>query len=352
MRRRRSPESDETVDDDAPSEEPSREPVPSAPDDVPVESSGSWALVQWSRERVSAGQSRVSDLLAEHHDRPVLDFAFRFYQRDREAAATIVGSALAYRLFLFFVPLALFVVGLLGFIQRWIRAADINETTGLTGTLAEQIETAMAQPNTTRWVATIVGLVGMGWAGRSLSKVMVTASCLAWRMEVTTKASVRVIASVVGLVAGITVVAGVMNRVRNEFGVGVAGVSFMAVFVIYGLAWLVMSMLLPRGTTDPGALLPGAVLVGAVVTVMQAISQLYIPDKVQRASELYGAIGLSLVFLGWFFFLGRAMVSGMTLNAVIYERFGSISHFVFGLPVVRVLPRKSAWIRRFFDLEQ
>ena len=42
----------------------------------------------------------------------------------------------------------------------------------------------------------------------------------------------------------------------------------------------------------------------------------------------------------------------MSLDAVIYERFGSISHFVFGLPVVRILPRKSAWIRRFFDLKE
>ena len=49
---------------------------------------------------------------------------------------------------------------------------------------------------------------------------------------------------------------------------------------------------------------------------------------------------------------GRAMVLGMSLDAVIYERFGSISQFVFGLPVIRILPRKSAWIRRFFDLER
>ena len=45
------------------------------------------------------------------------------------------------------------------------------------------------------------------------------------------------------------------------------------------------------------------------------------------------------------------MVFGMSLDAVIYERFGSISQFVFGLPIVRVLPRKSAWIRNFFDLD-
>ena len=76
-----------------------------------------------------------------------------------------------------------------------------------------------------------------------------------------------------------------------------------------------------------------------------------LPDKFGRASQLYGAIGTTVVTLGWFFFLGRAMVLGMSLNAVIYERLGSISQLVFALPVVRVLPRKSAWIRTFFDLE-
>ncbi len=42
----------------------------------------------------------------------------------------------------------------------------------------------------------------------------------------------------------------------------------------------------------------------------------------------------------------------MSLDAVIYERFGSISTFVFSLPVVRTLPRKSEWIRRLFDLDR
>jgi hypothetical protein len=45
------------------------------------------------------------------------------------------------------------------------------------------------------------------------------------------------------------------------------------------------------------------------------------------------------------------MVLAMVLDAVIHERFGSISQFAFSLPVMRILPRKSAWIRRFFDLD-
>jgi uncharacterized BrkB/YihY/UPF0761 family membrane protein len=316
-----------------------------------ADSSGLRALIERSRERVQSGQNRVNELIEKYQDRPLLDVGLRIYQRDREAAGTIIGSALAFRLFLFIVPMLLFFVGVLGFLATWVEDEDVNEAAGLSGTLAQQISIALSQPSSTRWIATAAGLFGMAWAGRSLSKVMVSASCLAWRLPVTTKAPVRVIGSVIALVAGMGLVWTAVNRVRHDFGVGAASLSFIAVLAIYGLAWMAMSMVLPRATRDPSALLPGAVLVGAGLAGMQAFAQLYLPDKFSRASVLYGAIGTTVVTLGWFFFLGRAMVFGMSLDAVIYERFGSISQFVFGLPIVRVLPRKSAWIRRFFDLE-
>jgi uncharacterized BrkB/YihY/UPF0761 family membrane protein len=161
---------------------------------------------------------------------------------------------------------------------------------------------------------------------------------------------VRVIGSVVGLVVGIALVAAVINHIRRDFGLGAASLSFLAVAAIYATAWMAMSLVLPRATRDPGALLPGAVFVGVVLAGMQAISQLYIPDKLDRASALYGALATTIVTLGWFFFLGRAIVFGMALDAAIFERFGSISRFVFRLPIVRLAPRRSTWIRNFFDL--
>jgi uncharacterized BrkB/YihY/UPF0761 family membrane protein len=215
-----------------------------------------------------------------------------------------------------------------------------------------QINTALSQPNATRWLAALAGLVGMAWTGRSLSKVMVSASCLAWRLPVTTKASARVIGSVVGLVGVIALAATLVNRLRLDRGIAVAGLSLVAVFAVYGIAWVAMSMALPRATRDPGALLPGAVVVGAVLAAMQAVSQLYLPDKLSRASQLYGALATTVVTLGWFFFVGRAMVFAMSLNAVIYERFGSASHFAFGLPVIRIIPRHWPWLRRQFGLDE
>jgi uncharacterized BrkB/YihY/UPF0761 family membrane protein len=325
--------------------------APSEPDETDsAEATGLRALMERSRERIASDQARVGKLIEKYHDRPLLDVSLRIYQRDREAAGTIVGSALAFRLFLFFVPLMLFLVGLLGFAAHWFDPGDVNEAAGVGGTIAAQINAAMSEPSSTRWIATVAGLFGLAWAGRSLSKVMVSASCLAWRLPMSTKASVKVIASVIGLVGGMALVASVVNHLRRDQGLTAASLSFLAVAAIYSVGWMAMSMVLPRATRDPGALLPGAVVVGVVLAGMQAISQLYLPDKLGRASVLYGALATTIVTLGWFFFLGRAIVFGMALDAAVFERFGSISRFTFGLPLVRVLPRRSAWVRRFFDL--
>ncbi len=324
------------------------------PDDEAArgDATGLRALVDARIQQVSDGQARLANLIEKNKDRPLLDVVLRFYQRDLEAAGTIVGSALAFRLFLFVVPMLLFVVGVVGFIAPWTTPEDINQAAGVTGSLAQQIDTALTQPNSTRWIATIAGLFGMVWAGRSLSKVMVSASCLAWRLPVTTKASVRLIGAVVGLIVGVGLVSAIVNRIRLELGLGAASVSFLVALAFYAVAWIALSMLLPRATNDPSALLPGAMLVGVAVAGMQAVSQLYLPDRLGRASQLYGAIGITLVTLGWFFILGRTMVLGMSLDAVIHERFGSISRFLFSLPIIRVLSRKSRWIRTFFDLDE
>jgi hypothetical protein len=49
------------------------------------------------------------------------------------------------------------------------------------------------------------------------------------------------------------------------------------------------------------------------------------PGRVSRASQLYGAIGIVIVALSWFFIIGRLFVASFTINAVVYERFGSLT---------------------------
>jgi uncharacterized BrkB/YihY/UPF0761 family membrane protein len=324
---------------------------PASPDPDVQSSRGFKALAERGREQVAASQERIEKLLEKHKHQPVIDVGLRIYQRDRESAGTLVGSAIAFRLFLFFIPLLLFSVGLLGFLRQWIGRDDVDSA-GITGSLAEQIDTALTQPTSTRWLATLTGLFGMALAGRTLTRVLVAASCLAWNLPVRAKASPRLIGAIIGLVFCIGLVSSLVNRVRTELGLAVAGVSFLVAFGIYLVAWGLLSMLLPRATRDPGALLPGAAVMALVLAALQAVSQLYLPNRFDRASQLYGAIGTTLVTLGWFFIIGRAMMLSMSINAVIYERFGSISQFVFSLPLLRQLPRRWDWFRRFFQLPE
>ena len=84
---------------------------------------------------------------------------------------------------------------------------------------------------------------------------------------------------------------------------------------------------------------------------MQAFSQLYLPGRFSGASELYGGIGVAIVTLGWLFIVGRTIAFSFAINAALFDRFGSISQGLFALPVVRALPPRSAFVRRYFGLD-
>lgn len=319
--------------------------------DIETEPGAEAGLIGRMRLVADRERRKAEARLVLYEDRPVVDVLMRIYSRDREAAGTLIGSALAFRLFLFFVPFVLFVVGAIGFLSGWVDASDVNNSAGVSGELAAQIRHAFEQQSSARWIALVSGLVGMATTGRSLTKVLVAASSLAWRLPVRSKASVKVIGSTVGMVVALGLSLAFVNRIRQQFGVPAASVSFLAVLGVYVVIWMVVFRLLPSSTPDPGSQIPGAALVALALTCLQMVSQLYLPGQFERSSELYGAIGVTVVTLGWFFFLGRAIVLGMAVNAVIHERFGSISTVVFGLPLLRVLPRRSARVRRIFGFD-
>lgn len=85
----------------------------------------------------------------------------------------------------------------------WPDADDVADQAGVSGGLADQLQAAFDQPGSTRWAAVLLGLVGIVSTGRTLSKVMVASSSLAWRLPTTTKASLKLVGGLVGLIAGI-----------------------------------------------------------------------------------------------------------------------------------------------------
>jgi hypothetical protein len=65
-----------------------------------------------------------------------------------------------------------------------------------------------------------------------------------------------------------------------------------------------------------------------------------------------GSLGFTVATLGYMFVIGRLMAASLMLNAVVWERLGSVSGLVFSLPVLRRLPARSPRLASFFDLDR
>ena len=90
------------------------------------------------RRLAKTAQTRLSTArqwLARYEHVPVVDVIAGIYRRDRESAGSVMGSAIAFRLFLFFVPLLLLVVGIAGFASDLVTARTFSKTAGIYGSL-------------------------------------------------------------------------------------------------------------------------------------------------------------------------------------------------------------------------
>src|SRR3954447_6342508 len=215
----------------------------SAPDDddgiedVTLEADGLFAQ---GKLRIATGKTWANETFDKYRDRMVVDVGMRLYDRDKASAGTVISSAIAFRLFLFFVPLLLFVVGVVGAFASHVSSDDASQAVGVTGVLAQQINTALSQTTSTRWLAILLGLFGMVSTGRTLSRALTTSSCLAWQLPVRPKESVKVISGVIGIIHGFTVVITIVNRVRNDLGLAVTGLSLLAAFGVYTVGFLAL----------------------------------------------------------------------------------------------------------------
>jgi uncharacterized BrkB/YihY/UPF0761 family membrane protein len=112
---------------------------------------------------------------------------------------------------------------------------------------------------------------------------------------------------------------------------------------------LLVCLTLPRGRADRTALLPGAVFVGVACSALQWLLQFEAPGKISRASQLYGSIGVVIVALSWFFLIGRAFVASFTLDAVLWERFGSLTTWMMQRSRLRRSVAKHPRLQRFLE---
>ena len=90
----------------------------------------------------------------------------------------------------------------------------------------------------------------------------------------------------------------------------------IALLATWGAVWLAGAVNLPRAAGVPWtALLPGTAVFTLSARVLSIVTSVYFADKLARADDLYGSIGLATVFLAWLFIAARVMVAATFVNA-------------------------------------
>lgn len=296
---------------------------------------GEGGVATRTRERaVRLGASGRDWLDRRRSENGPIDLVVRIWERDHGSFGSVLGSAVAFRLFLFLFALIVLIVGLGALVlgQGWFGDGVADEL-GLTGAIADEVDDAFEEGKSAGWLLAIGGLVTTAWAGRNLAVTLTAASASAWRLaRPPGMTSVRTVGVVIGLAGVVMVLASVLRLVKGTSNLVLIATSVTAVFLAYAGVWFALSLVLPRATRDPSSLLPGAALVGATFAALGWVSQFYLAPRLESSSELLGGLGIAAVALGWLFIASRIMVASLAVNAVLYERLGSLLEGLLSLP--------------------
>ena len=249
-----------------------------------------------------------------------LDATFETIERDSHVGGGMLAGALSYRLFVFALPLAFFVVSGLGLLASALGtdANVIAGSVGLAGLVTQEVANT-AEGGSSWWVA-LTSLFALVYATRVLLRAITIVHSLAWERSA---ASVKVRFRSLGVFGGVLVgqfalVTGV-GAVNHQTAIGGIVTLVAFVFALAGL-WLIISLELPHSNVRWTDLIPGSLFYAIGFTGVLVFNILILDNLIQSKTTTYGALGTAATLLLAFFFVGRVIVGAAVLNATLYDR--------------------------------
>ena len=273
-------------------------------------------------ERIRRDARRLAERAErERARRPPVAAVFDMAERDAEVGGGIIAGALAYRLFIWLLPLALVAVAGLGI------AADASSETpeeaaaslGFEGLVSSSIANAADSPN--RWYALLIGIPVLLWTTRSLLRALIGAHRLVWTDERARAPKPKLAASLrlLVLLLSFGVVSGAASAVRAwSTGPGVLATLFA--FAGYAGLWLLVSLQLPHRSAGWVELVPGALVFGVGAEVLNVVAAYVITPWALAKQGTYGALGIAAALLFGLFLISRLIVGAADVNATLWER--------------------------------
>jgi membrane protein len=262
-------------------------------------------------------REQIEEARARHRS---VDIGVATVERDSEIGGSLLAGALAYRLFVFLLPFAVFlVVGLGLYADATDRStAAVADDLGLTQVVAREI--AGAANDSARWWVLIASVPILAYAIGQLFRSVSIVHALAYEgsgraVKIKPRSIGLFGLAVVGQVA-VSNVAGALSA-DSVLG-GVLGVVF-AVAAVAGL-WLGVSQLFPHGASSVTERLPGALLYGVGNLAIFLFNTLFVGWLIEERHDSYGALGVAAALLFSMYLIGRLIVTSAVLNATIARR--------------------------------
>ncbi len=279
-----------------------------------------------ARAHVAAAQRRMDVAYQQLQDsrsrRGSVDVVFNVQEGDRSVGGSLLGGAIAFRMFLWLLPASLLVVAGLGFgsAQDPATPDELVKGLGMTSIAAHSINQAAQDSRSGRWLALILGTIFLYTTSVALVKALYVAHALVWHVPVPKlqhkpRAVGELLALILLIAAGTSVGAIVRDR-SPGFGL----LTMIGVVVLYGVLWWLWSLRLPHAPASALEMIPGAIAFAVGVEALHLIVVYYLAARMTHASALYGSLGIAAAILFGLYLIGRLIIAAIVINVAVWER--------------------------------
>ena len=243
------------------------------------------------------------------------------FEHDRSRAGGLLAGGLAYRIFLWQIPLALFLVSAFGIAADLAGQdpADLARRSGMTAALSGAIAQGVNASSHGRVWYLFLGAGLTVWAGRGVFRGARLVSELAWGARAAPGSSLKGSLAITAFGLGVLAIQWLLPRVSTALGV--PGFIHLVLGIVLATAALTFGLsLLPKAQAPWTAVIPGAVLLGVGLRLLGLAASTYFASRLDHANDLYGSLGIAIVMMLYLFLMARLFVGVQFLNATLYHR--------------------------------
>ncbi len=246
---------------------------------------------------------------------------WRTFEVDLRTNGGVLAAAVAFRLFLLLIPLALALITGFGLLADSAHRSpqDLARQAGITGLIASAVGNAGELTTFNRIVLLAGGLYASLRAGKGLLRVLDTAHGLVWEERQLPKRTSRSVLGLLGVAVFAIVVFTAVGRLRMASPApGLLATVLAGAIPVAGWCWAAGR--LPHGDAPRWALLPGAVLLSIGLQVVHLTTVYYLSRQVVGRSDTYGALGVAMAALLWSYIVARLILVSAAFNAAAWRR--------------------------------